>query len=183
MATRLRSFNHAPRPSQSRKGTRADSQAKPGQAIRLGRDTCKSPPGRYRSRQYGSGVSYSSVRRPSAQPDEIQAAPFSAVCRGYGKVSEFSRDVGGSGVTMFEVVTLAHRLHQELMKTKPRRSKWAQYTSIGSVSVIALPHGQHHASRDLGEHGQPEQAPRPPPPPIDVPGRDCGPASTTAGPG
>ena len=37
------------------------------------------------------------------------------------KVSEFSRDVGASSVTMFEVVTLAHRLHQELMKTEPRR--------------------------------------------------------------
>jgi hypothetical protein len=46
--------------------------------------------------------------------------PLSAVCRGYGKVSEFSREVGASSVTMFEVVTLAHRLHQELMKTKPR---------------------------------------------------------------
>jgi hypothetical protein len=54
-------------------------------------------------------------------PDETHAAPFSAVCRGYGKVSEFSRNVGASSVTMFEVVTLAHRLHQELMKTKPRR--------------------------------------------------------------
>jgi hypothetical protein len=60
----------------------------------------------------------SKAQRPT---DEIQAPPFSAVCRGYVKVSEFSRDVGGSGVTMFEVVTLAHRLHQELMKTKPRR--------------------------------------------------------------
>ena len=54
-------------------------------------------------------------------PDESQTAPLAAVCRGYGKVSEFSRDVGASSVTMFEVVTLAHRLHQELMKTKPRR--------------------------------------------------------------
>jgi len=60
----------------------------------------------------------SQAQRP---PDEIQAAPFSAVCRGYVKVSDFSRDVGASSVTMFEVVTLAHRLHQELMKTKPRR--------------------------------------------------------------
>ena len=32
----------------------------PGQAIRLGSDTRKSPRGRYRSRQYGSGVSYPS---------------------------------------------------------------------------------------------------------------------------
>jgi hypothetical protein len=54
-------------------------------------------------------------------PDEVQTTPLPAVCRGYEKVSEFSRDVGASSVTMFEVVTLAHRLHQELMKTEPRR--------------------------------------------------------------
>lgn len=52
---------------------------------------------------------------------ERQVAPLSAVCRGLEKVSEFSRNVGASSVTMFEVSTLAHRLHQELMKTKPRR--------------------------------------------------------------
>jgi hypothetical protein len=54
-------------------------------------------------------------------PDEAQTAPLSAVCRGLEQVSEFSRDVGASSVTMFEVATLAHRLHQELMKTEPRR--------------------------------------------------------------
>jgi hypothetical protein len=52
--------------------------------------------------------------------DEPQSAPLAAVCRGRDEVSEFSRDVGASSVTMFEVVTLAHRLHQELMKTEPR---------------------------------------------------------------
>ena len=60
----------------------------------------------------------SKAQRP---PDEIQAPRFSAVCRGYEKVSEFCRDVGASSVTMLEVVTLAYRLHQELMKTEPRR--------------------------------------------------------------
>jgi hypothetical protein len=54
-------------------------------------------------------------------PDEAQTPPVSAVCRGLEKVSQFSRDVGASSVTMFEVATLAHRLHQELMKTEPRR--------------------------------------------------------------
>jgi hypothetical protein len=53
-------------------------------------------------------------------PDEGQT-PYPAVCRGLKKVGEFSRAVGGSSVATFEVVTLAHRLHQELMKTKPRR--------------------------------------------------------------
>jgi hypothetical protein len=52
--------------------------------------------------------------------DEPASAPLAAVCRGRDKVSEFSRAVGASSVTMFEVVTLAHRLHQELMKTEPR---------------------------------------------------------------
>jgi hypothetical protein len=60
----------------------------------------------------------SKAQRPA---DEIQVAPFSAVCRGYRKVDEFSRGVGASSVTMLEVVTLAHRLHQELMKSEPRR--------------------------------------------------------------
>jgi hypothetical protein len=53
--------------------------------------------------------------------DEIQAAPVSAVCRGYGEVDAFSRDVGASSVTFFEVATLAHKLHESLMKTEPRR--------------------------------------------------------------
>ena len=38
-------------------------------------------------------------------PDEGQTAPVSAVCRGFENVSEFSRDVGASSVTMFEVAT------------------------------------------------------------------------------
>jgi hypothetical protein len=53
--------------------------------------------------------------------DEPQSAPLAAICRGPDKVSEFSRDVGASSVSMFEVVTIAHRLNQELMKTEPRR--------------------------------------------------------------
>ena len=54
-------------------------------------------------------------------PDETRTPRFSAVCRGYGKVSKFSRDLGASSVTTFELATLAHRLHLELMKTEPRR--------------------------------------------------------------
>jgi hypothetical protein len=53
--------------------------------------------------------------------DEPQLATSAAVCRGLDEVGEFSRRVGASSVTMFEVVTLAHRLHRELMKTEPRR--------------------------------------------------------------
>jgi hypothetical protein len=53
-------------------------------------------------------------------PDEAQTPPFSAVCRGLEKVGQFRRDGGVSSVTLFEVATLAHRLHQELMKTEPR---------------------------------------------------------------
>jgi hypothetical protein len=55
------------------------------------------------------------------EADELQPAPLAAVCRGLAKVSEFSRDVAAWSVTTFEVVTLAHRLHQELIKTEPRR--------------------------------------------------------------
>jgi hypothetical protein len=51
-------------------------------------------------------------------PDEAQ---MSAVRRGYQNVFKFRNDMGASSVTMFEVATLAHGLHQELMKTEPRR--------------------------------------------------------------
>jgi hypothetical protein len=53
--------------------------------------------------------------------DEGQTAPIAAVCRGVSKVGEFSRTLGATSVTLFEVATLAHKLHQELMKTEPRR--------------------------------------------------------------
>ena len=54
-------------------------------------------------------------------PDEARPSPISAVCRGFEKVSKFSRDVGASSMTIFEVATLVHRLHQQLMQTEPRR--------------------------------------------------------------
>jgi hypothetical protein len=53
-------------------------------------------------------------------PDEAQTPPFSAVCRGLGTVSQFMCDKDAWSVTLFEVATLAHRLHQELRKTEPR---------------------------------------------------------------
>jgi hypothetical protein len=54
----------------------------------------------------------------TSAPDE---APLPAVCHGWQKVTEFSRGVGASSVTTFELATLAHRLNQELRKTAPRR--------------------------------------------------------------
>jgi hypothetical protein len=54
-------------------------------------------------------------------PDEAQGALLSAVRRGYENVFKFRNHVGASSVTMFEVTTLAHRLHAELMKTAPSR--------------------------------------------------------------
>jgi hypothetical protein len=53
--------------------------------------------------------------------DERKTVPLAAVCHGWGKVIEFSHAVGASSLTTFEVATLAHRLHQGLLKTKPRR--------------------------------------------------------------
>jgi hypothetical protein len=53
--------------------------------------------------------------------DEGKTVPLAAVCHRWEEVSKFSRGVGASSVTFFEVVTLAHRLHKELMKTEPRR--------------------------------------------------------------
>ena len=59
--------------------------------------------------------------RPQGVSDERQTTQFFAVCRGFEKVIEFSRSVGASSVSTFEVATVAHTLSQELMKTKPRR--------------------------------------------------------------
>jgi hypothetical protein len=81
LATGLRRFNHAPRPSRSQKGTRADPQATPGEAIRLGSDTQKSPARRYCSRQYGSGVSYPSFEggaRRLTQDGHLRFPPLCA---------------------------------------------------------------------------------------------------------
>jgi cytochrome c553 len=52
--------------------------------------------------------------------DDTQAAPLCAVCHGREKVAEFTRAVGASSLTLFEVVTLAHKLHQELVETEPK---------------------------------------------------------------
>jgi hypothetical protein len=56
-----------------------------------------------------------------SQPSPDAALLLPAVCRGSHKVSRFSRRVGASSVTTFEVATLIHTLHSELMKTAPRR--------------------------------------------------------------
>jgi hypothetical protein len=53
--------------------------------------------------------------------DEPQPAPLAAVCRGLPKVRQFSREMAAWSVTTLEVVTLAHRVQQELTKTAPRR--------------------------------------------------------------
>jgi hypothetical protein len=47
-------------------------------------------------------------------------SPSAAVCHGFQKVGEFSRAVRPSGVTMLELATVTHQLHEALQKTKPR---------------------------------------------------------------
>jgi hypothetical protein len=56
-----------------------------------------------------------------AQPasDQGERTLLSAVCRGLESVGKFRRQVGASSVTMFEVVTLTHSLHTQLVKTAP----------------------------------------------------------------
>jgi hypothetical protein len=61
------------------------------------------------------------VTRAQRAPNEAQTAPLPAVCRGPEEVGKFSRQLGASSWSIFEVATLVHRLHQELMKTEPRR--------------------------------------------------------------
>jgi hypothetical protein len=56
-----------------------------------------------------------------SQPSPDVALLLCAVCHGSDDVSSFSGGVGASSVTTFEVATLIHTLHSELMKTAPRR--------------------------------------------------------------
>jgi hypothetical protein len=56
-----------------------------------------------------------------AQNTAYQPQTVSAVCRGVDNLAEFSREVGASARTAFEVATLAHILHQGLVNTEPRR--------------------------------------------------------------
>jgi hypothetical protein len=51
--------------------------------------------------------------------DQGQRALLSAVCRGSESVNKFRRQMATSSLTMFELVTLTHALHTELMKTAP----------------------------------------------------------------
>ena len=63
---------------------------------------------------------YLAVVSGTLRNDKASAAPVPAVCRGWASVNKFSRSLGATSVTMFEVATLAHELHQELIRTKPR---------------------------------------------------------------
>jgi hypothetical protein len=58
--------------------------------------------------------------RAKPDPDDAKDWPAFAVCRGLAKVGQFSRVVGASSLTVFELVTLAHRLRGMLMNTEPK---------------------------------------------------------------
>ena len=69
---------------------------------------------------------------PSPAQPAVMARPDRAVCQRWEKVSKFSRDVSAWSVTTFQVVTLAHRLHQEFMKTEPgRRGRASTFMGCG----------------------------------------------------
>jgi hypothetical protein len=53
--------------------------------------------------------------------EEGNPAPICAVCRGFDKATAFVRAVGASSMTTIEVATMAHRLHDQLMRTELRR--------------------------------------------------------------
>jgi hypothetical protein len=57
----------------------------------------------------------------TTDPDKRTDRPASAVCRGLEKVAHFTREIGAWSVTTFEVVTVAQRLRDELLKAEPRR--------------------------------------------------------------
>ena len=52
--------------------------------------------------------------------DDSQAPPVAAVCHGLAKVGEFSSRERASSVTILEVATVTHQLHDALQKTQPR---------------------------------------------------------------
>jgi hypothetical protein len=63
---------------------------------------------------------YLAVASKAQSPDQAQRAFLFAVRRGYQNVFKFRNHVCASSVTMLELATLAHRLHEQLMKTEPR---------------------------------------------------------------
>jgi hypothetical protein len=52
--------------------------------------------------------------------DDRQTSPVAAVCRGLAKVGEFRSNERASSVTLLEVATLAHQLHEALQQTEPK---------------------------------------------------------------
>jgi hypothetical protein len=63
---------------------------------------------------------YVAVASSTQRADQAPVGPVTAVCRGWEEVIKFSRGLGASSVTMFEIATLTHKLHEELIKTMPR---------------------------------------------------------------
>jgi hypothetical protein len=73
--------------------------------------------------------------------DEGKTVPLAAVCHRWEQVSRFSRAVSASSLTYFEFATLAHTLHQELLKTKPRanpRTSFQRSEFFGRRALEAL---------------------------------------------
>jgi hypothetical protein len=60
------------------------------------------------------------VSKTQGPVDETRTSPVAAVCRGLAKVSEFSANERASSVTLLEVATVAHTLHQALQQTEPK---------------------------------------------------------------
>ena len=56
--------------------------------------------------------------RESAESGDTQSA---AVCRGVAETIKFGRSFHASSITFLEIVTLAHKLHGQLIRTEPRR--------------------------------------------------------------
>jgi hypothetical protein len=52
--------------------------------------------------------------------DNSETSPVAAVCHGMAKVGEFSSKERASSVTLLEVATLAHGLHEALQQTEPK---------------------------------------------------------------
>jgi hypothetical protein len=68
----------------------------------------------------------------------LSTRPACAVCRGVAEAAKFIRNEHAEIWTMFEVVTLAHKLHEELEKTEPRRRGPTVVTHVKNWSYLTL---------------------------------------------
>src|SRR6187455_1021311 len=115
---RASQLQFAPLAPRSRKGTRADPHAISEEAI--GKRYVQRPAPVSSRSPTPIPCFLHWLRRRSTRLTKRGRLDFPLCAEGMRR-SENSRDVGASSLTTFELATLAHRLHLELMKAEPKR--------------------------------------------------------------